>query len=73
MRKRLSLTQVLKLKDMDSNVHLVKNKANLTHRRPPNIWQVFLFLNCLLKNVHLISSLTELPGITSSSPFVCFS
>lgn len=73
MEKRLSLTQVLKLKDMDGNGHLVKNKANLTHLKTPTIWQFFLLSNTLLKNVHLISSLTELPGITSSSPFVCYS
>lgn len=68
MDKRLSLTQILKLKYMDSNGHLVKNKANLTHLKTPTIWQFFLLSNTLLKNVHLISSLTELPGITSSSP-----
>lgn len=66
----LSFTQVLKLKDMDSCCHHVMTKANLTHIKPPSIWQFFLFSHTLLKNVHLISSLTEFPDIIFSSPFV---
>lgn len=68
--ERLSFTQVPKLKDMDSSCHLVMTKANLTHVKPPKIWQFSLFSNILLKNVHLIPSLTELPDIIFSSPFV---
>lgn len=68
--ERLSFTQVPKLKDKDSNCHLVMSKANLTHLKQPSILQFFLFSNTLLKNVHLIPSLTELPDMVSSSPSV---
>lgn len=51
--ERLSFTQVLKFKDMDSICHLMMTKANSTHIKPPRIWQFFLFSNTLLKKYTL--------------------
>lgn len=47
--ERLSFTQVLKVKDMDSSCHLVMTKANLTHIKPQKDLAVFPVLKYSVK------------------------